>query len=94
MYRYDGYDDNVDSQDVYKIKEEPYVIDMMIGQKNTKMELDTGASRIIVSECMYHSYLSQSREGGRVLFNDTKVSITDIRCHERHHLSDHLVITR
>ena len=59
LYRYDGYDDNVVSQDVYKIKVEPYMIDMMIGQKNMKMELDTGASRTIISECMYRSYLSQ-----------------------------------
>ena len=59
MYRYDGYDDNAVSQDVYKIKVEPYMIDMMIGQKNMKMELDTGASRTIISECMYRSYLSQ-----------------------------------
>ena len=31
---------------------------------------------------------------GKFLFNDTMVSITDIRCHERHHLSDHLTISR
>ena len=33
-------------------------------------------------------------EGGRILFNDTMVSITDIQCHEGHHISDHLTITR
>ena len=58
-YRYDGYDDNVVSQDVYQIKVEPYMVDMVIGQKNMKLELDTGASRTIISESMYRSYLSQ-----------------------------------
>ena len=33
--------------------------------------------------------IEEEREG-RILFNDTMVLSIDIRCHERHHLSDHL----
>ena len=36
--------------------------------------------------------ISEGRE--RILFNDTMVSITGIRCGERHHCSNHLTITR
>ena len=43
--------------------------------------------------CVYGNVFGSTQwEGGKILCNDTMVSITDIRCHERHHLSNHLTI--